>query len=259
MYVMDARPSVKSAVRTVELLEFIAASAPAVSVMEVATALGYPQSSTSMLLSSLEKEGYLFFDRERRCYSLGVRAAILGVRLDAGGLGCALARAIARFHEDVGQTVVVGLHQGIHVRQVYSMNAVHINPVIITDGTLRPVCRTAMGRVLLASLPDAEVARIARTANSSVTRAEDKVSVQALLAELPTVRTSGWSRTLDYPAPDRAALAMMVPAKAGQPRLAISVGARKSVMTANQKDYLKAMRVAVDSIAGVLGGHELPS
>jgi DNA-binding IclR family transcriptional regulator len=247
MYVMDGG-SVKSAVRTMELLEFFANPLARATVMEVAAALGYPQSSTSMLLSSLVNEGYLHFEKADRTYRPTVRLMLLGARSDPHGVGEAVTRTIGELHSAVRQTVVVGIQQGIYVRQVFSINAKHLNPVIIPDGTLRPICRTAMGRVILAALSDDDVSRIARSANSIAKKPEDKVSVRDLLGELQRVRADGWARTVDYPAPDRSAIAVALAGIEGQPRMAISVGARMSVMGANLRSYVREIRAAKERL-----------
>jgi predicted transcriptional regulator len=92
---LDDRPTVKSARRVLEILEFFAQGRREATVMEVADALAYPQSSTTALLSSLATLGYLRQDVARRTYwargcrtNSSVRAA-----WSAPWNGCVSARA----------------------------------------------------------------------------------------------------------------------------------------------------------------------
>ena len=80
--------NVKSAVRVLEILEYFDCVQRAASVNEIAATLGYPLSSTSMLLQSLVDRGYLA-QGEKRVYRLTPRVKLLGgclsPLLDANG------------------------------------------------------------------------------------------------------------------------------------------------------------------------------
>ena len=80
--------NVKSAARVLEILEYFDCVQRAASVNEIAATLGYPLSSTSMLLQSLVDRGYLA-QGEKRVYRLTPRVKLLGgclsPALDANG------------------------------------------------------------------------------------------------------------------------------------------------------------------------------
>src|SRR3954464_13358310 len=80
---ISARPpleqkTMKSAGRVLEILEYFDDIQRSSTVMEVANALGYPQSSASALLRSLVATGYLNFDPRTRMYITSSRVALLG-------------------------------------------------------------------------------------------------------------------------------------------------------------------------------------
>ena len=64
---------IKSARRALEVLEYLDEVRSDASVMEIARALNYPQSSTSVLLRSLTSTGYLSYDPQRRRYAPTLR------------------------------------------------------------------------------------------------------------------------------------------------------------------------------------------
>jgi DNA-binding IclR family transcriptional regulator len=69
---------VKSAGRVLEIFEFFAHRYGPATVSEVAAALGFPLSSTSVLLKSLLALGYLEYEPRAREYQPTIRFAVLG-------------------------------------------------------------------------------------------------------------------------------------------------------------------------------------
>src|SRR3954466_2294641 len=69
---------IKSAQRGLEGLEYFNDERQEASVMDIARSMGYPQSSTSELLSCLVALGYLHRDRYARTYRPSARVALLG-------------------------------------------------------------------------------------------------------------------------------------------------------------------------------------
>lgn len=240
---------VKSALRTLELLEFFAAAKEPATVMDVCVSLGYPQSSVSMLLGTLEQQGYLHFDRDKRAYAPTVRMALMHAPMRLNAYSAELLRVVGRLNTSLRQTVVLGVRQGVHVRQLYSVQGDNPNPAHLPDGTLRPIGRSALGKVLLASLDEDEAARIIRAANAATTRASEKVSAMALMAELRQVREQGWAASFDYPVPDRASLSVLLPRLPGHPDMAMSLGLRKSVLRSRQQEFLAALSGATKELA----------
>ena len=235
--------TVKSARRVLEILEFFAQGVPSATVMQVSNALVYPQSSTSVLLASLAKLGYLRFDQETRGYSPTLRVMLLGSWLqdELFGQG-SLVGAMERLRQRTGQTVMLGLRQGIHVRFILSLRGKDAQALRYPVGVLRPVCRSAVGKMLLSALSDTQVLRIARHANAVESDPANRVSTSELMTEIALIRERGWSTTLDYPQPNRATLAVALPDINGQPPMALTVGSNKSFMLAQRTRLLAELR-----------------
>lgn len=242
-------PTVKSARRVLEILEFFAQGVPTATVMQVANALAFPQSSTSALLSSLATLGYLRFDANERTYSPTLRVMLLGSWLqdELFGQG-SLVAVMERLRQRTGHTVMIGLRQGIHVRFILSLAGRNAEGIRYPVGVLRPVCRSAVGKILLSALSDSQVLEIARHANAE----EDpinRVSTRELLEEVAAIRVQGWAATVDYPLPNRATLAMALPEVKGQPPMALIIGARKDIMQAKQSTFLAELQEACRLVA----------
>lgn len=246
-------PTVKSARRVLEILEYFAQGVPRATVMQVANALAFPQSSTSALLSSLATLGYLRFEATDRSYSPTLRVMLLGSWLqdELFGQG-SLVAVMERLRQRTGHTVMIGLRQGIHVRFILSLAGRHAEGIRYPVGVLRPVCRSAVGKILLSSLSDARVLGIARHANAE----EDpvnRVSTRELLEEMAAIRRQGWARSVDYPLPNRATLAVALPAVKNQPPMALIVGARKDIMLNKHASFLAELQEACRLVASAQG------
>lgn len=242
-------PTIKSARRVLEILEYFAQGIPKATVMQVANALAYPQSSTSVLLASLVTLGYLRFEPADRSYSPTLRVMLLGSWLqdELFGQG-SLVAVMERLRQRTGQTVMIGLRQGIHVRFILSLAGKEANGIRYPVGVLRPVCLSAVGKMLLSALPDSQVLRIARHANVEEEPA-NRVSTRELLEEIAAIRDRGWAMTVDYPLPNRATLAVALPAMNRQPAMALTVGSRKATMLAKHEQFLGELREACRMLA----------
>jgi DNA-binding IclR family transcriptional regulator len=205
-------PTVKSAHRVLEVLEYFAQGSGKATVMQIANDLAYPQSSTSVLLASLAKLGYLRFESE-----------------------------------------------GVHVRFILNLPGKDPQSLRFPLGVLRPVCRSAAGRILLARLPDEEILRIARSANAQIQAPSDFIPPSELMTEIEGIRERGWNLATDYPLPNRATLALPLPALLGQPPMSLIVGTRKATMLEKFDDILEEMRQSCARlISGPVQQVELP-
>ncbi|MYR01146.1 helix-turn-helix domain-containing protein, partial [Streptomyces sp. SID6139] len=97
---------VKSAVRTVELLEYFASRPGMHSLATVQEAVGYPKSSLYMLLRTLVELGWVETDATGTRYGIGVRALLVGTSYIDGDEVVAAARpALDRLADDTTETI----------------------------------------------------------------------------------------------------------------------------------------------------------
>lgn len=218
-------PSVKSAERAMAILEFFARHQRSASVGDVSQALGYPQSSTSMLLRTLERAGYLALDTEEAGYRPTLRVLLLGSWLQNELFGeGTLITAIDRLRRKTGHTVLIGVRQGLHVQSVLALRGTRTEAVRIPSGVLYPITRSAIGKMLLTLEKDANVERIARSANALERQARQRVHVPDLLEEIKQCRVHQWSLSENYPFVGHGAIATLLPAVARYPSMGLALG-----------------------------------
>ncbi len=203
-----------------------------------------------MLLSSLEQLGYLKFERETRRYSPTVRVLLLGAWMNEEVFfQGALLVELDLLRRRLRMPIVVGMRQGIHVRLVISVRSPGTQTLFFSAGVMRPVCRSAMGKVLLARETNQDVELISRKANA--VEGQEPVEVSGLLREIREVRRRGWAESYDYPVIGRATLAFPLPAFPDQPPLSIAVGTSKARLMREHETVLATMREMCARVAAV--------
>lgn len=218
--------SVKSAERTLALLELFSQRERGLTVGEVARDLGMPQPSASMLLRNLVRLGYVGHDRTTRLFSPTIRVMLLGSwiarRFNAAG---SIARRLEALQQICGgETVYAAIQNGCAIQYVLTVEATMPNRLQIASGALRSITCSAPGRVLLSRKADDEIAGWVRRSNAEAVEDRLRVSEPAFLAMMRQVREQGFATTEGDSKPGMAAVAVAVPSPMGDMILAIGCG-----------------------------------
>ena len=139
------RTQVKSALRAIEVLELFGRVRRPQSMSDVAQALGYPVSSTTVLLKTLIGLGYLSFDRHTRHCFPTPKVALLGdwISQELFGSGQIL-DAMRDVHAATGETTSINTATDIHIQYLQIIQSV--DPLRFRG------CRTPCTRRLLVPL-----------------------------------------------------------------------------------------------------------
>lgn len=221
-----AERTVKSTRRTLEVFELFAERRGRLSVGEIATALGYPQSSTSVLLHSLVALGYLTQDRAQRTFLPTLRVAFLGDWLDGEEVASdAIARLMQRLRDATGETIILGQRQGVHVQYIRIVEGGNAIRFVLHRGTRRPICRAATGVALLAGLADREILAILRHGNAEERDPARRVKAASLMTAVVHYRRDGYSVSDGNVTPGGGVVAMALPGIERAPAMALGIGA----------------------------------
>jgi IclR family acetate operon transcriptional repressor len=182
---------VKSAMRTLDIIEYVVSRRRPVVAQEIGAALMIPPSSLSNLLSTLvERE---FLSREGRLYTPGDGLA----RLRANGLSLAekVAPLVRSLRVQLNETTSFFLRRDWEVEAVLTESSEHALRYAVEVGSLVPMHAFSAGKAIMALLPDKELARY--FAETKRARFTDKtiVSEKALRAEIATARKTGIAHT----------------------------------------------------------------
>lgn len=194
----SSRPGglVKSADRTLEILEFCGRQRHPVAHAEIAGALGIPKSSASALLANMVERDYLTFFPETGGYSLGAAVIALASgylrELDLPRMGQAAVQALAA---EVGESAALAVLAGKRVQVVARHNWVQPLMYAVHVGDTAPLHASASGKAILAFLAPARRDalftgyRFERVAPGTLRNR------RALLAALGAARSAGFARS----------------------------------------------------------------
>ena len=210
--------------RGLEILELFSVEQCPLTVNEVSTKLGYPQSSTSVLLHGLHNLGYLIHDRHVRTFYPSVRVTFLGMwmhhRLFNEG---SLLRLMERLADRTGHVILLAIRNGLYAQYMHIVSA-RTSRVGLKPGLMRPICRAAVGKVLLSVLDDDEVRRIARNANAMDDSLAPAVDIEAVVADAQQCRRTGFAYSREDVTPGSSVVATRIPVDVAGVPLAIGIG-----------------------------------
>ncbi|MEV6594288.1 IclR family transcriptional regulator [Streptomyces acidicola] len=182
---------VKSAARTVDLLELLAARGdrPA-RLQELADELQVPRSSMYALLQTLINRGWVRTDATGSLYGIGIRALLTGTSyLDSDPRVRVVRPYLDEASDALGETIHMGRLDGTDVAYLATRESHEYLRTISRVGRRLPAHAGALGKALLAeraddALPQPPYARL--TPNTHTTR-------ESLLADIAATRARGYS------------------------------------------------------------------
>ena len=225
---------VKSVARTCQTLVYFDEVRRPLSVVEVSKELGYPQSSTSALLKSLVKLGFLTHDSRKKSYFPTERVPLLGswMNPDLFGEGT-IHRLLKNISERTQHVVVLATKNGDEAEYVQVILPKDSPIHHISLGTRRPLGNSGVGRVLMSRFSDDEVRSLFRKINAY--RAPDKpaVDVKAFVASLAeTHQVVQGSGLISMPFPNHLSSRLF----------AVGVGAPTDVILRSEAEIVGIMR-----------------
>ena len=188
-----APAAVKSADRTVELLELLSRTGEPLTLSEIQRELSYPKSSLFVLLRTLVARGWVETDRRGTGYSIGVRALLVGTSyLDRDPVIRAATRVLEELRSEVNETVHLARLDGADVVYLASRESAHQLRLTSRVGRRLPAHATSLGKALLAERTDAQVDALLPEELVALTP-RTLTSRQDLFADLAETRERGYA------------------------------------------------------------------
>jgi len=236
---------VKSATRAIEILEFFKRERQPRAMSDIATALGYPASSTTVLLKTLITLGYLHFDRGQRLYFPTPKVTALGDWIPWALFGnTGILDAMHDVHAATGETVSIGTKNDVYLQYVQIIQSVHALRFHVDEGTLRPLTQSALGWLLMSTMPDDKLDNIIRRANIATERSIDRVNVAEMIKRIRQIRSKGYCSAENVPFPGGGTICVLLPVTIhGQP-VVLGLGGYNERIRKNQSRYLAVLQRA---------------
>lgn len=247
----DGGAVVKSAGRVLEVLELFRRERRQMSAAEIGQALGYPKSSTNVLLKSLVQLGYLSLDGRSLRYFPSLSVTQLGDWIPTMVLASGDAfEVLAEVHAATQETVTLTVQNDLNCRFLKVIPGTFPISLRMTEGFVAPLFATAVGTAILSQLPDEEVAVLVERANLKNRRRSDRVDLARVMRDVRATRTRGFAVVYDAVFPDTGAIAAPFPSDVDGFPMAIGVGGLRDRMRRNEQVILKALRVSLSRRLG---------
>ena len=184
---------VKSAKRTVQILEILATSKSSMSLSAISKVGNIPKSSLHGILKTLVDQGWINFIDENSSYVLGLKSLKVGARfLDTDKLTNGALLYMAQFRDSFGETINFGRFDGYNVIYLSSFESSKNLRKYSRIGRSTPAYASSMGKIILAQRSFDEVESIYTAPFTKIT-AKTVPDLPALREELVQSRKEGWS------------------------------------------------------------------
>jgi DNA-binding IclR family transcriptional regulator len=188
----DVSP-VKSAERTVKILETLAASPTRLTLSELQERMGYPRSSLHALVRTLRELKWVEADESGSAFGVGPHALLSGTAyLDRDPALHFAYETLEDLRTEIGYTIHYARRDDTHVLYLASRESRDSVRVVSRVGRRLPVHVTALGQALLANLTEAEVDALLPDTLEAVTK-HTITSRAALHKALDLVRRRGYA------------------------------------------------------------------
>lgn len=188
----NGRP-VKSADRTLDILEWLAQAGERTTLGELSRVLEIPKSSLHALLHTMQRRGWIESDPAGSRFGLGVRALLVGTSyVDSDDAVVAATDTLDWLATTLGETIHYGRLDGADIVYLAKRQSTHPLRLYSAIGRRLPAHTTALGKALLAEQPLDEVRERlgpdpTRLTDNTITAWPD------LVTELARVRERGYA------------------------------------------------------------------
>jgi IclR family acetate operon transcriptional repressor len=186
---------VKSATRTLDIIEYIVATDRALVAQEIATALAIPVSSLSYLLATLVERGYLL--RQGRRYTAGPGLARLQTRGARFTLAERVQPLVRTLRVQLNETASFFIRSGWEMEAIATETSDQALRYAVPTGTRLPMHALASGKALLAELPEDELDRYFGESKREKFTPSTVIGEGPLRKQIAAIRKSGFAMTAD--------------------------------------------------------------
>jgi IclR family transcriptional regulator, acetate operon repressor len=237
---------IKSARRALEVLEYLDEVRSDASVMEIARALNYPQSSTSVLLKSLTTTGYLAYDPHRRRYAPTHRVALLGSWIQAPQLAHGrVLEMMEEISDESHETIILAEQTATIVRYIHVVPSRKEIRLHVGSRTVRPLAHSGFGRLFLSTYSPERVRALFKRINAEQDADEPILRYADFENDFSEIRRLGYSLMTKGVNPGAGSVSVMLPQQEGSPAIAVGVGGVSEAIAADCDQLVATMRRAI--------------
>ena len=219
-----AEPLNRSLARGLDMLALLSDAPQGLALHEIARALDMPKSSAFNLLRTLLEKQYVRCRAESGRYTLSPRLFELGAAtLHATPVESVLRSHMREIFAACNETVHCGVPDGADVVYIDKIESTHSIRMTSRVGLRMPLYCTAMGRAILACMPDEAVRALLRGQTLRAFTPHTLTSMDAVLAELRAVRAQGYATEVEETNENVCCVGVAIRTREGAPQYAVSI------------------------------------
>lgn len=241
--------------RTLDVLEALGDAHEPLGTTDFARQLGMTKSAVFRILVTLEERGYVTKNPVTARYTLGPRLASLGERALSGIDLRQVARPVMeRLHTAFGETVNLGVMEAGEIIYIDMVESTHGLRMAAKIGSRHPAHSTALGKAMLAFLPEEQL-NAALSAHLSAQTSHTITKPAALREQLRGIRARGVSEEVGENEEGARCLGVALFDLHGLPTAALSISAPETrIDDARSEEIARALRNASNDITHAIGG-----
>ncbi len=189
-----ATPSAPAVERTLSILELLSVTRSGLTLPELSRRLGLPKSSTYCLLVTLERRGYLLRNNRTHRYLFGLKLfslanmALSGIELRENAAN--FLHPLMRRSRLTVHMAIIENHEAVLIEKVEPPGLVRLATWV---GKRMELHSSAVGKCLLAYLPDGEFLRLVRERGLTRSNENTIISVRKLKQQMIQIRQAGYA------------------------------------------------------------------
>jgi DNA-binding IclR family transcriptional regulator len=235
---------VKSATRTLEVLDYFETVRRPKGLKDICEALGFPQSSTTVLLKTLTSLGYLNYDRSRRLYLPTTKVATFGEWIPDALFGSS---GVLEMMRDIvnatSETVVLAKRNDIYIEYVAAIPSPHELRFDVSVGSRRPIHHSPLGWLLLSAMKNKDAEQLVARAIAEEQESPDRM--EHLLEQVDHAAAQGHVYGENTPFLGGATIGVLLPSSVDVGQLALGCGGVIERMRAGREGHLATIRSIV--------------
>ncbi|MEP3247726.1 MAG: IclR family transcriptional regulator C-terminal domain-containing protein [Sneathiella sp.] len=249
---------VQSLTRALSILNVIAENSSGLTLTGISRALGLAPSTTHRLLTTLQEERYVQYDRDNSHWQIGMQAFVTGNGFLSSRDLVGVARPfMRRMMEENGETVNLAISEGDDVIYMAQVESREMMRVYSKPGNKVPLHCSGVGKAIMMLMPRTDIERIA--AQKGLPKLTDKTltDLVSLKAELMQSKKQGFAVDDEEHAVGLRCVASVIYDEYAEPLAALSISGPAARISAERlKELGETVRQFAESITAALGGKQ---
>ncbi len=249
---------IQSVARAISILNVIAEVGSGLTLAEISETVGLPLSTTHRHLTTMQEERFVRFEIETGTWLIGVQAFLTGNAFIGSRDVASIARPFMRnLMEASGETVNLAIADEARGYVIYlaQVECKHMMRAISRPGEQIPMYCSAVGKALLAAMPESGVAAVLQKTGLKRITKKTITTPTLMRAELQKIRADGYAVDDEEHAVGLRCIAARLCNEYGEPMAAISMlGPAARIPDGKIAEFGTMVSQAAAAITTAIGG-----